>query len=235
MRARDRRKHPRYDFNFEATVNETKGDSEFPARFQNFSRGGAYFIGKQALSAGDNVEIRMGDGLLITGEVLRVEQLFDDHFGFAVKFTTTEDSFNGSDESLDRPSDTNGVLAELFQLELRTLNERAFAYYPRLERVRAYVEDNLTEEITLEDAANVAAMERTYFSYFFRQKLGVTFSAWLQYLRVSRALVLIRSRDHSITEVAFAVGFNELSTFQKAFKRWTSLTPRDFKKLARPA
>jgi AraC-like DNA-binding protein len=35
--------------------------------------------------------------------------------------------------------------------------------------------------------------------------------------------------------VAFSVGFNELSTFQKAFKRWTNLTPREFKRLARPA
>ena len=235
MSARDRRKHPRYDMNLEATVHEQDGSDEFTARFQNFSRGGAFFIGENLLSPGDHVEIRMGDGLLITGEVVRVEQLFDSHFGFAVRFNQEEDPSSHPSGNGDHRDDEPGVLSELFQLELRTLNEQSFSYYPRLERVRAYVADNLTEEITLEDAANVAAMERTYFSYFFRQKLGVTFSSWLQYLRVSRALDLIRSRDHSITEVAFAVGFNELSTFQKAFKRWTSLTPRDFKKLARPA
>jgi AraC-like DNA-binding protein len=235
MSARDRRKHPRYDLNLEATVHEQNGGDEFTARFQNFSRGGAYFIGENRLSPGDHLEIRMGDGLMITGEVLRVERLFDSHYGFAVRFASADASSSLSNDDGAFQSAAPGVLSELYQLELRTLNERAFSYYPRLERVRNYVEDNLCEEITLEDAAKVAAMERTYFSYFFRQKLGVTFSAWLQYLRVSRALDLIRSRDHSITEVAFAVGFNELSTFQKAFKRWTSLTPRDFKKLARPA
>jgi len=235
MSGRDRRKHPRYDLNLDAVVVRQDGATEFTARFQNFSRGGAYFISQNRLAPGDLLEIRMGDGLTITGEVLRVEQLFDEYLGFAVRFSSQEESFAVSDEALERRNQSHGVLSELFQLELRTLNERAFDYYPRLDRVRTFVEENLTEPLTLEDAANVAAMERTYFSYFFRQKLGVTFSAWLQYLRVSRALDLIRSRDHSITEVAFAVGFNELGTFQKAFKRWTSLTPRDFKKLARPA
>jgi AraC-like DNA-binding protein len=53
--------------------------------------------------------------------------------------------------------------------------------------------------------------------------------------RIDKALEMIGSKDHSITDVAFAVGFNELSTFQKAFKHWTNLTPSDFKRLARPS
>ncbi len=232
MNRPERRKHPRYDLNLEATVQRQDGE-HFSARFQDVSRGGAFFISPTPVEIGDQLEIQMGDGFVLKAEVLRVEQLFEDHWGFAV-------AFMAADAPKLMPNDTRreaepGVLSELYQLELKTLNERAFDYYPRLERVRTFVEDNLTEEITLEDVAKVAAMERTYFSAFFSQKVGVTFSAWLQYLRVARALELIRSKNHSITEVAFAVGFNELSTFQKAFKRWTSLTPRDFKKLARPA
>ena len=86
----------------------------------------------------------------------------------------------------------------------------------------------------MEKAAGQAAMEKTYFSFFFRKKVGVTFSSWLQYLRVAKAMSMMEEMDYSITEVAYAVGFQELSTFQKAFKKWTHLTPREFKKLARP-
>ncbi len=109
------------------------------------------------------------------------------------------------------------------------------ADYPRLERVRRRVSERYGEPIRLEDATAVPAMERTSFSAYFSRKVGVPFSAWLQYFRIGKALEMMGDRDHSVTEVAFAVGFNELSSFQKAFKRWTSLTPRDFKRLARPA
>jgi len=228
---KEKRRHERYELALEARVLNPDSGAENEVRIGNISRGGAYFVAAFQLSVGDWVELQLGSGVFIAAEVIRANPLFDDTFGYAVRFA--------------RASDHTGVLAEanvtvsrgteLFQLELKPLNEMAFEYYPRLERVRDYVDENLTEGITLEQAAGVAAMEKTYFSSFFHQKVGVTFSAWLQYLRVAKALEMIRKKDHSIAEVAFAVGFNELSTFQKAFKRWTSLTPRDYKKLARPA
>ncbi len=74
----------------------------------------------------------------------------------------------------------------------------------------------------------MAAIRKTYFSSYFRQRTGVTFCVCLQYERIQGALELLRALNWSITEIAYIVGFNEPSTFQKAFKRWTNLTPRDF-------
>jgi AraC-like DNA-binding protein len=78
-------------------------------------------------------------------------------------------------------------------------------------------------------------MESTYFSDFFHKKAGLTFSTWLQFLRIGKALELLRRENCSITEVASGSGFNDLSTFQKAFRKWTSLTPSEFKSIVRPA
>jgi AraC-like DNA-binding protein len=207
------------------------------ARLRNISRGGANFVSDEPVSRGERIEIKLGDGLCFRGEVIRAEPSFAG--GFAVRFTE-ERRERRSDVSTsagpEAGADNGGPHpGRMYQLELKSLKDEAFWYYERLERVREYVTANYSEPISLETAAGIAAMERTYFSHFFRQKVGVTFSSWLQYVRIGAALEMIKERDHSITDVAFSVGFNELSTFQKAFKRWTNLTPRDFKRLARPS
>jgi len=113
-------------------------------------------------------------------------------------------------------------------------NERAFTYYPPLRRVKEYIEKNWAEPITLSDAARVAAMEASYFSTFFHSKIGIPFSDWLRRIRVAKAIEMIQEEDRSICDVAFAVGFNDLRTFGRAFKRYTQSTPMNFKKACRP-
>ncbi len=228
--SRDSRKYPRQEVDLRATLSNRKEPSDDYVNLRNISRAGAYFITGQNLRKGEAIEIKLGDGLKASGHVVRLTPLFGDRFGVAVKFESVSENGNG-----DFEIGNSDAVGEIYQLELKECRGEAFEYYPRLKRVQDYVMANFEETITLAQAAEVATMEKTYFSFFFHEKVGVTFRDWLQYLRITRALEMMAEQDHSITEVAFAVGFNELSTFQKAFKRWTSLTPRDFKRLARPA
>ncbi|MDA2939275.1 AraC family transcriptional regulator, partial [Acidobacteria bacterium AH-259-A15] len=87
----------------------------------------------------------------------------------------------------------------------------------------------------LKEAAQIAGLEKKYFSVFFHEKVGMTFTGWLAHVRVARAMELIKTRNYSITEVAYAVGFGDLRTFQRAFKKCTTLTPREFKNSVRPS
>ena len=116
-----------------------------------------------------------------------------------------------------------------------TVCERAFTYYSRLARVKEYVESNLDGDVSLVTVAAVARMERGYFSRFFRQKTGVRFSSWVASLRVRQAMELMRSANHSITRVAYSVGFCDMRTFERIFKRNTMMTPSAFKKSVRPS
>lgn len=115
-----------------------------------------------------------------------------------------------------------------------TPNPQAFSYYSRLAKVRKYVEENLDSDLSLKAVAEVAGMERGYFSRFFRQKTGVRFTNWVASLRVERAMDLMRSANRSITRVAYSVGFRDIRTFERAFKRDTSMTPSAFRKSVRP-
>jgi AraC-like DNA-binding protein len=109
-----------------------------------------------------------------------------------------------------------------------------FEYYDPLRRVHNYVGGHYSEPISLGRAARIAGMEKTYFSAFFRQKAGIPFTTWLRQFRIEQANRLMRERDLPVSELAFAVGFRDLRTFERAFKKCTGHTARDFKKMRRP-
>jgi AraC-like DNA-binding protein len=111
---------------------------------------------------------------------------------------------------------------------------RIFSYYPPLQRVREYVEKNLSEPISLREAASAAGLEEKYFSAFFHRKTGVCFRYWLAGRRVDRAIEILTQHDDTITNVAESAGFQDLRTFERSFKRLTGLTPREFKRSVAP-
>ncbi len=115
------------------------------------------------------------------------------------------------------------------------LNEEALQYYARLQRVQRFVENNYSEEISLDTAASIACMESTSFSRFFSSKVGVSFTQWVTRMRIAKAMDLMKKSNGSISDIAYAVGFSDLRTFERAFKKLTDLTPSQFKKSVRPS
>ncbi len=117
---------------------------------------------------------------------------------------------------------------------LRRLEEsRAFEYFPNLRRVRAFVRENLQIPISLGDAATAARLERRYFSTYFHQRVGICFWDWLAAVRIRRAVELIQRRDCTLSWVSDQVGFGHQRTFQRAFKKWTGVTAKEFRESIR--
>lgn len=115
------------------------------------------------------------------------------------------------------------------------INETAFTYYLRLGKVREYVQANHSEDVSLTVAAGIAGLEKKYFSSFFRRKVGVCFKDYVAHVRVTKAVELMRTRNYSITDVALSVGFRDLRTFERTFKKHKDRTAQAFKSSARPA
>lgn len=115
------------------------------------------------------------------------------------------------------------------------INLQAFDYYARLRRVLDHLQQNLGEPLSLVEAAELAGMEPTYFSDFFKRKVGVPFRRWMEHLRIGYVLDLIHSRNHSITHIAHEAGFGSLRSLERAFKRRTRLTPTQYKETVRPS
>jgi AraC-like DNA-binding protein len=130
-----------------------------------------------------------------------------------------------------RPS-PRAVVPTLFDPE--EINHRAFEYYARLQRIQRYVREHPEESISLRRAARISRLSEAYFSAFFHQKVGVRFRDWRAHEKVLHAIRLLQTHNYTITEVAMGLGFSDLRTFERTFKRHTGLTPRQFKRAVRP-
>jgi AraC-like DNA-binding protein len=58
---------------------------------------------------------------------------------------------------------------------------------------------------------------------------GTTFARIVEEYRASMAKGLLQESDLQVTEIAFVLGYSELSTFSTAFRRWTGKTPLEFR------
>jgi AraC family transcriptional regulator len=109
------------------------------------------------------------------------------------------------------------------------LTRRPKALDPRrLSRVLDYVESNLTQEITVDQLASVAALSRFHFSRMFRTATGCPPSRFIGRRRLELAKSLL-AEGSSITQVAETCRFSSDSNFARAFRRATGLTPAQYR------
>ena len=100
----------------------------------------------------------------------------------------------------------------------------------RLARVLRRVTQDLTQRFTCADAAQIAGLERAYFSKRFRSVMHVSFSSWNARVRVDEAKRLLRAIDLSITAISASVGYDDVTTFERVFKRLEGTCPREHRR-----
>ncbi len=100
----------------------------------------------------------------------------------------------------------------------------------KLKKVLSYMRNSYDTQITLEQMAQVAGMSPKYFCYFFKEMTKKSPVSYLNTYRVERAARKLLSTDMSVTDIAYACGFNDLSYFIKTFKMIKGITPNAFRK-----
>ena len=105
----------------------------------------------------------------------------------------------------------------------------ALGHYPRLRRVADYVVANPAEEIDLSTAARIACLSPKYFSRYFKNSTGIGFHDWLARVRIELAKEEFRDLEQSITTIAGKVGYKEIGTFERQFKKLEGVTPREYR------
>ncbi|AUX43534.1 transcriptional regulator [Sorangium cellulosum] len=104
-----------------------------------------------------------------------------------------------------------------------------------LGRALVYLGEHYVEPIALAQLARHARVSASHLSYLFKSSLGMSFKPFLGRLRVERAKQLLESSRQRITDVAIAVGFADLSYFEKLFRRLVGVSPRVYRRHTAPS
>jgi len=103
----------------------------------------------------------------------------------------------------------------------------------RMVEAALWLDAQAQEQIDLETAAHAAGLSPFHFLRLFAMVLGVTPHQYLVRARLRRAARLLADGDRSITDIAFEVGFADLSNFVRTFHRAAGISPRKFRQAAK--
>lgn len=109
-------------------------------------------------------------------------------------------------------------------------NEQNLNYNSRrIEKAFEYMNQNYHKPITLKDVAKLASMTEVSFSRFIKKRTGNTFIDSLIDIRLGHASRMLIDTTHSIAEVSYNCGFNNISNFNRVFRKKKNCTPKEFR------
>jgi AraC-like DNA-binding protein len=119
---------------------------------------------------------------------------------------------------------------ELHQLNasvlMRGLSERDGS---RMNQVMQFLLENRFQKITLDQAASIANLSKEAFCRFFKLRTRKTFTQYVLQLRINEAQKLLQETELGISEIAFQVGFENLSYVNRSFNSIVGFSPRAFR------
>jgi len=94
-----------------------------------------------------------------------------------------------------------------------------------------HIEVNFASELVFKEALEMSGMGTTSFSRYFKNKTEKTFTQYVNEIRIANAQKLLINSDLKISYICFKCGFNNLTYFNRIFKKLNNITPREFRNL----
>jgi AraC-like DNA-binding protein len=130
-------------------------------------------------------------------------------------------------EELSSSRDAEPISLAPWPRDMRSRND------PRISKVLEYVVAHAGEPVSQESAARLVRLSPAAFSRFFRRAMGKTFQSYMTDLRLSEACRQLLETDRTISEIAYASGFGNLSNFNRSFRLARGMPPGEFRRRAR--
>lgn len=96
-------------------------------------------------------------------------------------------------------------------------------------RARVYIEQNLEDPLSLGDVSGEVGVSEYYFCKLFKKSTGLTFTEYVNRMRIDWAKKELCRPDSRVTEVAFKVGYQSLSQFNRSFSRIVGEAPSQYR------
>lgn len=127
-----------------------------------------------------------------------------------------------------------GKIFELFYLLIsnhkKTESTRNNTEYEKIKKIFDYICENYAEKISVKNAADICCYSSSYFMKFFKQTTGMGFIEYLNSYRLETAAQMLSASNDNILDIAEKTGFENLSYFNRSFKKKFGLTPGQYRK-----
>jgi AraC-like DNA-binding protein/ligand-binding sensor protein len=192
------------------------------------------------------VPVRMSDrliGFLQIGQVFRKKPT-EAQFKKAAQFCTKW-GLDVSREALRKAYFSGKVVSQkehesavkllsIFAQHLAMLSNQVFiqqenAEPPVITKARAYIHEHQTEEIKLGQVAKAVNMSSYYFCKMFKKVTGINFTDYVARIRIEKSKNLLLNPNLRVSEIAFEVGFQSLTHFNRVFKKILGQSPTEYR------
>lgn len=99
----------------------------------------------------------------------------------------------------------------------------------RMGQVMSFILAESHRTVHLQEVADLANMSKEAFCRFFKERTGKTLTEFLSQVRIHHACQLLQETDFSVSQIAYQSGFQNLSYFNRAFKKFRGETPKEFR------
>lgn len=127
------------------------------------------------------------------------------------------------------------ALCELYRADAvkQHRSDRQENHIKHITEILDWIENNITEPVTLQKLSAMAALNEKYFCRIFKETTGKTPVDYINQFRINTACQLMLHENLSITEAAINCGFSDMSYFSKVFKKYKTVSPRQWLKTAK--
>jgi AraC-like DNA-binding protein len=100
---------------------------------------------------------------------------------------------------------------------------------PVIRRAKDFIQEHLAEDISLGQVARAVNTSTFYFCKMFKKMTGINFTDYLSRMRIEKSKNLLLNPNLRVSEIAFEVGFQSLTHFNRVFKKILGQTPTDYR------
>lgn len=93
----------------------------------------------------------------------------------------------------------------------------------------AYIEEHYRENLSIPQIAKAVSVNPVYLNKLFKLSTGKTISEYLNYYRIEESKSLLLEPDATVASVSAGLGYNDVRSFIRFFKKFTGVTPKDFR------
>ncbi len=192
------------------------------------------------------VPVRLGDrliGFLQTGQVFRkkpTDAQFErtmhlmGEWGVNVDRDEMREAYFGTRVLSTKQYDSVVKLLSIFAQHLSILSNQVVvqngnAEPPVITRAKEYIEEHQAEDLSLGQVARAVNTSTFYFCKMFKKITGINFTDYLSRIRIERAKNLLLNPNLRVSEIAFEVGFQSLTHFNRVFKKILGQSPTEYR------